>query len=141
VSKPAAQPNPVPEEKRQVVERLFRAMQTGAGAETDMMNLFADDAVFIEPFSGRLQTHRGADAIRAAFKQQSQNPPPEMRLQLDRAEIQGETVVATWTCTSPVFPAPMRGTDLVTIRPDGKIARLEIRLDDSGPQSAHGAQP
>ena len=52
-----------------------------------------------------------------------------MKLVLDRADRDGDRVRADWTCTSPVFPAPMKGYDLFTIQ-DGKIARLEIVMLD-----------
>ena len=96
------------------------------------MSLFADDAVFIEPFSGEPKTHAGFEVIREAFRDSwKEPPPPDMKLVLDRVDRDGDRVRAEWTCTSPVFPAPMKGCDLFTIR-DGKIARLEIvMLDES----------
>jgi ketosteroid isomerase-like protein len=108
-----------------IVENLFKAMQKGPSGEADMMSLFADDAVFIEPFSGTPQTHTGKPAIRASFKGMWENPPPDMRLALDRVDVDGDKVRAEWTCTSPAFPQPMKGLDLFTIR-GGKISRLEI---------------
>jgi ketosteroid isomerase-like protein len=108
-----------------VVEGLFRAMQAGPGGEHLMLSLFHEDAVFIEPFSGRPVTHSGHDAIRASFRQQTEQPLPDMQLTLDRVDMDGGLVRAQWTCSSSAFPAPMRGHDLFTIR-DGKIARLEI---------------
>ncbi len=46
---------------------------------------------------------------------------------MERIDLDGDRVRADWTCSSPVFPAPMRGRDLNTIR-DGTIARLEVSL-------------
>ena len=90
------------------------------------MSLFADDADFIEPFSGEPRTHEGFEAIREAFRDSwKEDPPPDMKLILDRAYRDGDRVRADWTCASPVFPAPMKGYDPFTIR-GGKIARLEI---------------
>ena len=116
---------PVSSADRTVVENLFKAMQKGPAGEEDMMSLFADDAVFIEPFSGVPQTHTGKDAIRASFKGMWENPAPDLQLVLDRVDVDGDKVRAEWTCTSPVFPEPMKGFDLFTIR-SGKISRLEI---------------
>ncbi|MFQ5490968.1 MAG: nuclear transport factor 2 family protein [Phycisphaerae bacterium] len=110
---------------RQVVESLFRAMQAGSEGEKAMMDLFAEDAVFIEPFSGRAQTHQGKQAIGESFRQMWQNPAPDLKLVLDRVDLDGDDLRAEWTCTSPVFPEPMRGHDLFTIR-HVKIVRLEI---------------
>lgn len=123
--------------QRDVVERLFRAMQAGPDGEEAMMTLFASDAVFVEPFSGTPQTHRGQDAIRASFRDQWRNPLPDLRLVLDRIDLDGTTVRADWTCTSPVFASPMRGYDLFTLGGDGKIVRLEIVVTEAPPME-HG---
>jgi ketosteroid isomerase-like protein len=119
---------PVGASDRTVVENLFKAMQAGPAGERLMLSLFHDDAVFIEPFSGQPVTHTGLGAIRESFKQQTAHPLPDMKLTLDRVDLDGAVVRADWTCSSSAFPAPMRGHDLFTIR-DGKIARLEIIVD------------
>jgi len=108
-----------------VVENLFKAMQAGRSGEQLMMSLFHDDAVLIEPFSGKPVTHVGHDAIRENFKQQACHPLPDLKLTLDRVDLDGAVVRAVWTCSSSAFPQPMCGHDLFTIK-DGKIARLEI---------------
>jgi hypothetical protein len=115
---------------RSIVENLFKAMQEGATGEEAMMALFDDDSVFIEPFSGTVRTHTGKPAIRAAFRSTWENPIPELRLRLDRVDLDGDQVRAEWTCTSPIFPEPMKGVDLFTIRA-GRIARLEIVILDT----------
>jgi ketosteroid isomerase-like protein len=104
-------------------------MQAGPAGERLMLSLFHEDAVFIEPFGGRPVTHRGHDAIRASFNQQTAQPLPDMQLTLDRVDMDGAVVRAEWTCSSSAFPGPMRGHDLFTIR-DGKITRLEIIVTD-----------
>ena len=123
---------PVSASDRTVIENLFRAMQKGPAGEADMMSLFADDAVFIEPFSGVPKTHTGTQAIKASFKGMWDNPPPDMRLILDRVDVDADKLRAEWTCTSPVFPEPMKGFDLFTIR-NGRIARLEITVTSVPP--------
>lgn len=122
---------PLTEVDRRVVESLFRAMQAGPEGEEEMMSLFAEGATLIEPFSGTPRTHVGKDAIRQAFRESfAEPPPPDMKLVLDRADVDGERVRADWTCTSSVFPAPMKGYDLFTIE-EGKIQRLEVvHLED-----------
>ena len=122
----------VNESDRKIVDNLFKAMQAGPAGEEAMMELFAEDAVFIEPFSGRTQTHQGKAAIRESFKQMFENPAPDMKLQMDRVDMDGDRLRAEWTCTSPVFPEPMRGHDLFTIA-DGKIARLEVVVTSMPP--------
>ena len=120
-------------QQRTAVESVFRAMQSGPSGEEAMLALFADGAVFIEPFSGEPQTHVGKDAIRGSFRDQWKNPPPDLELTLDRVDLDGPLVRAEWTCTSPVFPTPMRGYDLFTLNEDGKIARLEIIVTEAPP--------
>jgi hypothetical protein len=116
-----------------IVEDLFRAMQAGPAGEDAMMALFAEDAVLVEPFAGHVQTHRGLAAIRESFRDQWKNPVPDLQLTLDRVDLDGRIVRAEWTCTSPVFPTPMRGYDLFTLDGTGRIARLEIVVTDAPP--------
>ncbi len=120
------------ESDRHVVENMFKAMQAGPAGEDEMMALFAEDAVFTEPFSGQPQTHVGADAIRASFREQFANPAPDMRLHVDRIDLDEDQIRADWTCTSPIFPTPMKGHDLFTIC-EGKITTLEVVVTDMPP--------
>ena len=122
----------VDQNHRQVVDRLFKAMQAGPSGEKEMMALFSDDAVFIEPFSGTPQTHVGRDAIRTSFQDMWKDPAPDLELNVDRIDMDGDTVRAEWTCTSPVFPTPMRGYDLFSIR-QGLIEKLEIQVTEMPP--------
>jgi hypothetical protein len=123
----------VTQQQRQTVEDLFRAMQAGPAGEEAMMGLFAEEAVFIEPFSGQPQEHSGKTAIRQSFRDQWQNPLPELSLVLDRVDLDGPVIRAEWTCTSPFFPTPMRGYDLFTLDDAGKIERLEIFITEAPP--------
>ncbi len=91
------------------------------------MALFADDAVYVEPFGGETRTHVGKDAIRASLRAGWANHLPEMTLTLHRVDVEGAALRMEWTCASSAFPAPMRGTDRFVLR-DGKIARLETRI-------------
>jgi hypothetical protein len=124
---------PVSGPQRRVVERLFKAMQAGPGGESEMLSLFADDGVLIEPFSGRPQMHTGIAAIRQSFRDQWNDPPPDLRLVLDRVDLEGQSIRAEWTCTSPAFPSPMRGYDLFTLNEAGQIERLEIVVTEAPP--------
>jgi hypothetical protein len=123
---------PVAEQDRKTIESLFRAMQMGPSGEEAMMALFDDNAVFTEPFSGQIQTHKGKSAIRDSFRQMWKEPIPDLRLTLDQVELDGDTLRAQWTCVSPVFPTPMRGYDVFRIRA-GKILRLEIVVTEMPP--------
>ncbi len=123
---------PVRDQDRQVVEELLRAMQAGPAAKETLLGLFTEDAVLVEPFTGRSQTHRGKPAIRASVEEMGKNRAPDMALALDRVDLDGGRVRAEWTCTSAMLPGPMRGYDLLTIRA-GKISRLEIYLTEMPP--------
>ena len=120
------------ETDRNVVENMFKAMQAGPAGEEAMMALFAEDAVFTEPFSGQPQTHVGVEAIRESFREQFANPAPDMQLHVDRIDLDEGQIKADWTCTSSVFPTPMKGHDLFTIH-EGKIATLEVVVTDMPP--------
>lgn len=41
-----------PDARHPLVERYFRAMQRGQEGEEELVALFAEDAVYVEPFSG-----------------------------------------------------------------------------------------
>ena len=123
---------PIADSDRRVVENLFKGMQKGPGGEDDVIKLFAEDAVFIEPFTGQVQTHNGIEAIRESFRSMWEHPTPDQKLLLDRVDMDGDNVRAEWTCTSPIFATPMRGYDLFTIR-DNLIARLEVVVTDMPP--------
>jgi GrpB-like predicted nucleotidyltransferase (UPF0157 family)/ketosteroid isomerase-like protein len=105
-----------------LVERYFTALQRGPDGEDELLGLFAEDAVFVEPF-GR-SVHRGGAAIRAYLREDA---PPELRLVVERLDVAGDQVEAEWTGESPIFARPARGRDRFTIR-DGRIARLDSVL-------------
>ncbi len=123
---------PVSNEDQTVVENMFKAMQAGPEGENAMMDLFTRDAVFVEPFTVEARTHRGREAIRASFREMWKDPAPDMKLMVDRVDVDGDRVRADWTCTSPVFATPMRGHDLFNIQ-GGKIVRLEVVVTDMPP--------
>jgi uncharacterized protein (TIGR02246 family) len=108
-----------------VVERYFRAMQRGRDGEDELVALFAEDAVYVEPFSGA--AHEGRDAIRSWLDTSLSDAPPDLRLTVERVDVAGDTVKARWTCESPAFARPAKGRDPFTIR-DGRIARPESAL-------------
>ena len=119
------------DQQRHAIEGVFKAMQSGPGGEEALMALFADGAVLIEPFSGQPHTHVGKDAVRQSFRDQWKNPLPNFSLTVDRVDLDRSQVRAEWTCTSSVFPTPMRGYDLFTLDDQGKIARLEIVVTEA----------
>lgn len=115
-------------EPHPTIKRFFTAMQAGATAEAEMMSLFADDAVYCEPFSGREREHRGKPAIREAMAEGWKTPLPNMRIEVDRLQVTGDSVRVQWTCHSPALPGGKgSGENIFTLR-DGLISRLETRL-------------
>ncbi|MBL8916372.1 MAG: nuclear transport factor 2 family protein [Archangium sp.] len=116
-----------------LISEFFRCMQAGASSADAMLALFTDDAVYVEPFSGVVQTHRGVVAIRAAMSSGWERPLPEMRLTVDRVDLDGATVRAEWTCRSPALPGGAgRGVNVFTLV-GGRIARLETTLVGAAP--------
>lgn len=116
-------------DNRTVVERYFSAMRRGASAEGDMMDLFADDAVYIEPFTGDGTPWIGKGPILEALRRGWEEPLPDMELLVERVEIREGGASSTWICRSPALPAPVHGRDEYTIA-GGKITRLEVRIVD-----------
>jgi len=118
----------VTDQDKQVVQQVYEAMQTGEPGGEALIGLFANDAVFIEPFTGAPQTHTGIDAIRSRVNEMVQQPrPPDFELKVDQVTTEGGELVAYWTCTSVAMPGPMKGRDELKIR-DGKIAYLKIEV-------------
>ena len=114
-------------DERELVDAYFSAMRRGAAAEDEMMALFADDAIYVEPFSGTTRESVGREAIRATLRAGWAEPLPDMVLDVHEVEVTAHGARSRWTCTSPALPAPADGEDLYTIE-DGKITRLEVRF-------------
>lgn len=118
--------------EKQIIDRYFAAMRRGAAAEEDMMALFAEDAVYVEPFTGDSQPAIGKEAVRDRLRLGWEFPLPDMELDILSVDVAGPTARSTWECRSPALPGPIRGEDHYEIR-DGKIIRLEVRLlNDDG---------
>jgi SnoaL-like domain len=112
------------------IANFFAAMQAGRAAATEMEAAFAEDALYIEPFSGQVQRHRGRAAIMQAMARGWDYPLPEMRIRIDHAETAGPEIRIRWTCLSPGLPGGRgSGTNRYRMRPDGLIAELETVLE------------
>lgn len=105
----------------------FKAMQRGPDGVAELTALFADDAVYVEPFTPGGGIHVGRDAIGSWLTAAQAHAPPELTLVIDRIDAEADAVQVEWTCESPAFARPSRGRDRFTLR-DGKIARLETTL-------------
>lgn len=122
-------------ESRDIVRRFFAAMQAGASAADDMMALFTDDACYVEPFNGRRTVHQGKVAVGEAMRAALSLPLPQMRIEIDRLEVDGHDVRVEWTCYSPALPKGRgRGENRYQLR-RGLIARLETQLLGAGAET------
>lgn len=110
-----------------VVDSYFRAMQKGPAEVAQLVDLFAGDAVYIEPFTGSPVEHRGRASIRAYFEAAMPQNPPDLTVSVDRVDVDGDRVRTEWSCTASIFPARMHGVDQFVIA-DGKIQRLETAM-------------
>jgi ketosteroid isomerase-like protein len=117
---------------RAAVERYLAFMQAGPGGLDDLVGLFDDEAVYVEPFSGKPQVHTGKGEIREFFEVALSQHLNGVRLTLDRLDIDGGRLRSEWTCHLPMINAPMRGFDLLTLR-DGRIVRLETSVTEFPP--------
>lgn len=111
---------------RETIDSFYRAMQAGPEGAAAVAELFAEDGVYVEPFSGG--THAGQAAVRS-FLAGSQGRLPDVRITVDRIDVDGDIVETSWTCESSAFAKPSRGRDRFTVR-NGKIARLETQIDE-----------
>lgn len=113
--------------QQDAIERYYRAME--AGSPDQMRDLFAEDATYIEPFSnGGVPTpHEGRDAIVAWLAASFEQGNKGVTITLDRLDVDGDSVIAEWTCVGPMLPGPMKGHDRYRVA-DGQIARLETRF-------------
>jgi ketosteroid isomerase-like protein len=121
---------------RSTVERYLATMQAGPGGLDELVGLFEDDAVYVEPFTGQPQVHAGKAEIRAFFENALEQHLRDARLTLDRLDVDGGRLRSEWTCEIAAMQAPMRGFDLLTLR-DGRIARLETTVTEF-PQMSGG---
>ena len=115
------------EAERDVIENYYRAME--AGSADQMTGLFIADAVYTEPFSkgGEPTVHSGRDEIVGWLAASFQGPNQGVTITLDRIDVDGDDVVAEWTCTGPMLPGPMQGHDRYQVQ-DGRISRLDTRF-------------
>lgn len=118
------------EHGRDIAARYLAAMRRGAVAEAEMLAMFADDAVYDEPFSG-LGPAVGKRAIRDRLRAGWEAPLPDLELDVLSIETHRSGATARWECRSSAFDQPTHGTDRYTIA-DGLITELVVTLDDAG---------
>ena len=117
------------DDRETVVKNYFEAMRKKRDGIESLIDLFDEHATYVEPFSGRGQpTSRSGKAEIAGFlRAMPENAPPDMEVNVDRIDREGENVRAEWTCTSSTFAQPMRGVDVFEIK-NAKIVRLETAM-------------
>lgn len=108
-----------------VVHRYFEAMQAGEEQADVLFELFAEDAIYVEPFTGAPRTHTGRAAIEQCMRDSWKDAPPDLELVVNRVHVDGQIVRSEWTCNSPVFETPVKGVDVCEVN-DGLICRLEV---------------
>jgi hypothetical protein len=129
--------NTIPTRDRATVERYLASMQAGPGGLEDLVALFDDQAVYVEPFGGQPQVHSGKAEIRAFFEVALEQHLKDVRLTLDRLDIDSGRLRSAWTCHLPMMAAPMRGFDLLSLQ-DGRIVRLETTVTEFPPMAPRG---
>lgn len=111
-----------------VIRRYVAAMRKGAAAEDEMMSLFAEDAVYIEPFTGSDDPAVGRRAVRDRLRLGWEQPLPDLELDVLDVQIDGDSATSRWECRSTALPGPVRGTDRYDFA-GGRITRLEVAID------------
>ena len=114
----------------ELIERYFSAMRRGPEAEDELLALFDENAVYIEPFTSD-RPAEGIDAIRDRLREGWETPLPDLELDVLSLEVNGPYATSTWECRSSGLPGPTRGEDRYEIR-EGRIVRLEVRAIDGG---------
>ena len=114
-------------DQRAVAEAFFRAMHTWE--DMAFLELFEENGVYVEPFSGTAKTHRGRAAIGESFRVNWTQKPPNFRIEMGSIDVSGSNVRAEWQCTWDGLGGWMRGVDDFEIR-NGLIARLEVRVTE-----------
>lgn len=112
------------------VSNFFLAMQAGPPGISILKELFSDDAVYDEPFSGQAEPHVGSDAIAAAFAASRTDEFDDAVILLNGVAVSGETIRVNWTCISQAIPGGQgSGVNIFTLR-GGKIVSLTTTLEE-----------
>lgn len=111
------------------ITNFFLAMQAGPSGLDLLGTLFADDAEYIEPFSGSAEPHRGRSAILRAFDASRSDNFDDAVITLGAVEVSGEVITVHWTCISKAIPGGQGSGTNVFHLSNGKIVLLETTLD------------
>jgi hypothetical protein len=74
-----------------VAQQYYNAMRRKAEGAEDLIGLFGQDAVYVEPFSnmGQATSHTGKDEIAAFIRAMPQNTPPDMKCAWTASIVKG----------------------------------------------------
>lgn len=112
----------------ELIDGYYAGMRRGPDAEDDMVALFSDDVVYVEPFTAPGEPAVGIDAVRARLRAGWETPLPDLELDVLTIDVRGDTATTRWECRSPALPNAVRGTDTYTFA-SGRITRLVVELD------------
>lgn len=111
------------------IANFFLAMQAGPSGADLLGSLFAEEAVYSEPFSGQAEPHRGRSAILAAFAASRTDDFDDAVINLGAVEVDGKTITVKWTCYSQAISGGSGSGKNVFTLSDGKIVSLVTTLD------------
>ena len=110
------------------ITNFFLAMQAGPHGIVRLGALFAEDAVYSEPFSGSADPHVGRQAIMQAFSASRTDAFDDAVIHLSRVTVDGSRIEVDWTCISKAIPGGQgSGTNIFEMRGD-LIASLQTTL-------------
>ncbi|MEM7320137.1 MAG: nuclear transport factor 2 family protein [Pseudomonadota bacterium] len=115
------------------ISNFFLAMQAGQLGAARLEACFAEDAEYVEPFTGEVRHHRGRAEIMTAMALGWEMPMENTHLRIDRALNDGTQIVVDWTCFSTSLTGGKgQGTNVYDIQ-DGLITRLitTLRSDET----------
>ena len=111
------------------ITNFFLAMQAGPSGLSLLQQMFSEDAIYEEPFSGQTGPHRGPTAIVNAFAASRSDAFDDAVIKLGKVSVKDEVITVEWTCISQAIPGGEgSGTNDFHIR-DGKIVKLITKLD------------
>ncbi len=114
----------------EIIDSYFRAMRQGPSGQADLLALFADEAVYHEPFVAPETPAIGRQAIGDRLRTAWEDPPPDMQLDVLQVDVDGSRAEVHWECRSPAFPAPVKGVDRYRFEA-GRISELRVSIDRS----------
>jgi len=111
------------------ITNFFLAMQAGPHGLGALASIFAEDATYSEPFSGRTEPHKGPKAIVAAFDASRSSAFDDAVINLSAVEVSGETITVSWICISQAISGGRgSGTNIFQLK-GGLITSLVTTLD------------